>query len=559
MQVRFDALYGLDLIIEDVDPSYTLGDLAAKLARIPQRLVDERIYGSNQALLPPIEFLQVAVISPDTSARLGDFRRETDRLQRVGPCNIAFFGATFQGLDVPASMRVAFDEALAAHRLLAFDPMVIIRGGGSVTDLAWLNDFDVARMLCSSPIPVLTGIGHERDSTILDEVAHRRLDTPSKAALYIMSSIRDNAVEAMAAVERIKLQVGPILARERTAVETQAERIKTGAKTAVGRAEADRERSIVLIRTSTFYRLQQERAAVEVQATRLRDGSSSVLQRASKDREEFMNLIRTSAGHHAREAALWLGAERGRLANLADRAACEAGSRLKGEIDAVVHRAQMRIADQEKTANILALKAESAIDAARCDLEHNLTELRRESSRSAEKAADHLSAGLAEIEAGAASMVEAARTNVDGQLRLVMGLGPNPTLRRGFAIATADRSPGVQTRPTPPASACISTTAPFGCRMTNFREGTNRERESRRHELQQELQAAERDFRLALAAVGSRHRPARPEGRDGDAGQQRCARLGSTPCRSPCPSVSNRTQPSWKLHLRMGTRSRSLL
>lgn len=178
VQVRFDALHGLDLIIEDVDPSYTLGDLAAKLARIRQRLADECIYGTNQALPPPVEFLRVAVIGPETSAGLGDFRRETDRLQRAGLCDFAFFGATFQGAAVAASIRAAFDEALAAHGKSAFDALVIIRGGGSVTDLAWLNDLDVAQMLCSSPIPVLTGIGHERDSAILDEVAHRRFAPP---------------------------------------------------------------------------------------------------------------------------------------------------------------------------------------------------------------------------------------------------------------------------------------------------------------------------------------------------------------------------------------------
>lgn len=254
-----------------------------------------------------------------------------------------------------------------------------------------------------------------------------------------MSSIRDNAVDAMAAVDRIKLQLGRVLARECTAIETLAERIKTGARTVVGRAEAERERAIVLIRTGTSYQLKQERSAVEVQATGLREGSSSILRRASEDREEFMKLTRTPAGHQAREAALSLDAERGRLASLADQAACEAGSRLKGEIDAVMHRAQMRVGEQaaivERTAGILALKAESAMDAARCDLEHNLAELRRESGLLVEKAADDISTVLAEIEAGAASMAETIRTTVEGQMRLVLGLGPNSTLRRGFAIA----------------------------------------------------------------------------------------------------------------------------
>ena len=177
VQVRFDVLYGLDLVIEDVDPSYTLGDLAAKLARIRQHLIDERIFARNQSLPAAIEFFHVAVISPQTSAGLGDFRRETDRLQQAGLCDFEFFGATFQGMDAPSSIRTAINEALASHRHQAFDAIVIIRGGGSVMDLAWLNDLELARMLCVLPISFLTGIGHERDSTILDEVAHRMFDT----------------------------------------------------------------------------------------------------------------------------------------------------------------------------------------------------------------------------------------------------------------------------------------------------------------------------------------------------------------------------------------------
>src|SRR4029077_6206317 len=91
--VRFDPLYGLDLIIEDVDPSYTLGDLAAKLARIRQKLQEAGLYDLNKGLPAPVEYVRVAVISPETSAGLGDFRRETDLLQNAGLCDFHFFQA----------------------------------------------------------------------------------------------------------------------------------------------------------------------------------------------------------------------------------------------------------------------------------------------------------------------------------------------------------------------------------------------------------------------------------------------------------------------------------
>lgn len=183
VRVRFDPLYGLDLIIEDVDPSYTLGDLAAKLARIREKLLAMGLYARNKQLLTPVEFVRVAVISPETSAGLGDFRREADRLQPARLCQFCLFPASFQGVEAPSSIQTATFEALSSHKKEPFDALVVIRGGGSVTDLAWLNDMDLAKLLCQSPVPIFTGIGHERDNTILDEIAHTRFDTPSKVAL----------------------------------------------------------------------------------------------------------------------------------------------------------------------------------------------------------------------------------------------------------------------------------------------------------------------------------------------------------------------------------------
>jgi exodeoxyribonuclease VII large subunit len=161
-RVRFDALYGLDLIMEDVDPSYTLGDLAAKLARIREKLQETGLYRRNKQIPAPVEFVRVAVISPETSAGLGDFRREADMLQSAKLCDFHLFPATFQGVETSSSIQSAVLKALTAHKQRQFDALVIIRGGGSVTDLAWLNDLDLARLLCQSPVPIFTGIGPGR-------------------------------------------------------------------------------------------------------------------------------------------------------------------------------------------------------------------------------------------------------------------------------------------------------------------------------------------------------------------------------------------------------------
>jgi len=196
VRAEFHIQYGVSVMVEDVDPTYTLGDMAAKLAGIRQTLTAEKIIDHNKQLLVPQEFVSVAVVAPRQAAGLGDFRREADLLQRFGLCEFHYYFATFQGQTASVSVSEAFEQAVAAHETKHFDALVIIRGGGAVTDLAWLNELVLARLVCRSPVAVITGIGHERDSTILDEVACLRLDTPSKVISYIFTRIKQNAQQA---------------------------------------------------------------------------------------------------------------------------------------------------------------------------------------------------------------------------------------------------------------------------------------------------------------------------------------------------------------------------
>jgi exodeoxyribonuclease VII large subunit len=327
-RVRFDPLYGLDLIIDDVDPSYTLGDLAAKMARVRECLQRAGLYDRNRRLPTPAEFVRIAVLSPETSAGLGDFRREADLLQIGQLCEFHLFSATFQGVDAASSIQTAVLRALTAHQRTPFDALVVIRGGGSVTDLAWLNDLELATLLCQSPIPVFTGIGHERDHTILDEIAHTRFDTPSKVALHIRATIQDNALDALEAWQRLNGLIGRILHRERSLIATQQERLETGVR--------------------------------------------SLFLRVERDQESFFKLIQTASAAQIRQATIGLDAEKGRL--------------------------------MEDTKRALAA------------------------------AADELERSLDVIAAGAVAITDAARKDLDNYARIVVGMGPQSTLKRGFTI-----------------------------------------------------------------------------------------------------------------------------
>ena len=433
-RVRFDPLFGLDLIIEDVDPSYTLGDLAAKLARIRERLVEER----------PLR----AEPGPPRPRRVRPGRRHQPRdlggpgrlppgdrpaPATPGSASSVFFGATFQGLDAPSSIRTAVNEALAAHRQRPFDALVIIRGGGSVTDLAWLNDLELARLVCRSPIPVFTGIGHERDNTILDEIAHRRFDTPSKVALHITTTIKDNALAAVTAFEQIKLQVARILTRERTALAT-----RPIGSSGVGRLTGR-------VRPESSWSL-SARPPLPAPGRADGDRPGRAIKTASVGRpagRTTRSSWRRSARrqYQLREATQALEAGYVRLIGTADQTLCEASLGLKQAMrgDRPPLRAATRRAeggDREGGAR------------------HRLAGRRRRSRRRAVTSTTRRPrwAGMrqrwsrrpptdlecdldARSPEGRPRSVEAARREIEAFARLVVGLGPQATLRRGFTIA----------------------------------------------------------------------------------------------------------------------------
>ncbi len=206
-RVEFHPQYGLSLFIDDIDPTYTLGDMAAKLAKIREVLLGEKIFDRNKQIPKPIDFTRVAVISPQNAAGLGDFNREAQILAKYNLCEFVYFTAQFQGEVAPAQISKALASAIDQHAQQAFDAIVIIRGGGALSDLAWLNNEQLARAVCLCPVHVMVGVGHERDYTILDEVAGERFDTPSKVAHRIFNLITGNAMDAEANYAEISRKV----------------------------------------------------------------------------------------------------------------------------------------------------------------------------------------------------------------------------------------------------------------------------------------------------------------------------------------------------------------
>ena len=208
VKARFDPQYGFSVNVEDIDSSYTLGDIARRYQQILERLTSEGLANKNKLLPTPFDIQNVLVIAPENAAGLGDFKKDADALDKAGVCHFVYHNATFQGNTAAVSIAESLANALrqwAREFNAAPDLIVIIRGGGAVNDLAYLNDYDLAALLCKRSVPIWVGIGHEKDRTILDEVAHRSFDTPSKVIGGIRNVIIERTQEVLESLQTIKL------------------------------------------------------------------------------------------------------------------------------------------------------------------------------------------------------------------------------------------------------------------------------------------------------------------------------------------------------------------
>lgn len=194
--VNIHPRFGFALYIHDINPSFTLGEQEAKLNQIRLQLKQQGLWPLNKQLPLAKDFFRIAVLAPAQAAGLGDFRNDANAIEAAGLCEFVYMYAQFQGQQTLITMQQTFQQLLHEYQQQTYDALVIIRGGGAKQDLMFLNEFELARAVCQFPVPVFTGIGHERDHTILDEVAYRSFDTPSKVIAFIRDAIIASATQA---------------------------------------------------------------------------------------------------------------------------------------------------------------------------------------------------------------------------------------------------------------------------------------------------------------------------------------------------------------------------
>ncbi len=185
--VEFQEVYGFTLNIKDIDPSFTLGDIARKRIEVIRRLEEEGVMDMNKELQLPLVPQRLAIISSPTAAGYEDFVNQLDNNQLGFKIYHKLFQAIMQGNDAEQSMISALDQVYAYEDF--FDAVVIIRGGGSSADLMCFDGYWLAYHIAQFPLPVITGIGHERDESVADMVAHTKLKTPTAVAEFIIDQM----------------------------------------------------------------------------------------------------------------------------------------------------------------------------------------------------------------------------------------------------------------------------------------------------------------------------------------------------------------------------------
>lgn len=370
----FKPQFGFSIEIDAIDSDYTLGDLEARKREIRERLQHEGLFELNRQLPTPWDYHLVLVVAPEGGAGLGDFQAEAKRLEAGGICRFVYVHSRFQGDGAAAEIRMELLGALERmdQEGLHPDAVAIIRGGGAINDMAWLNDYALVRAVCELDVPVLTGIGHERDNTVLDEVANTRFDTPSKVIAGIERLILQRAQEAKGLFAELVGEARRAMGNTRRVVVEHYTAIETGARQQIA--------------------LSRQRSAEMLAQLKL----------------DAIQAVRTDAEQTERDMA--------DVRRLATQQLGQARSRVPALLAEISSEARQTLQTARAT-----IKADRTfvIDRAVADLRYTK---------------DTTARAFEDIGTQARKAVVEARTGSQALMREIAGQGPEKTLGRGFAL-----------------------------------------------------------------------------------------------------------------------------
>lgn len=337
VSVEFHELYGYSLTVQDIDPTYTVGDMARRRREILKQLEEEGVLTLNKELELPLLTQRIAVISSATAAGYGDFCNQLEH----NPYGFVFyphlFPAVMQGERVEQSIIAALD-AINAQRD-NWDVVVIIRGGGATSDLSGFDTYDLAANCAQFPLPIITGIGHERDDTVLDSVSHTRVKTPTAAAEFLINHLHDTADTLEDYASFILQAVSTRMEREKNRLTRLVERIPMQTRIRLTNEHYRGERMIKQLETALQSRLTKEKHHLQLIETRLGIVSQRRLVQEDHRLQLLEQQLKTASPEHLLKRGYSITLKDGKV--VTDVSVLQPGDELttrfsKGEIKSIV-------------------------------------------------------------------------------------------------------------------------------------------------------------------------------------------------------------------------------
>lgn len=242
INLDFHERYGLKMVIEDIDPNYTMGQVELNRQKIITKLKEEGVYDLNNSLELPSILQRVAVIASERSAGYADFMKQLEQNAYDYDFEVALYDSAVQGRNVESDFVAAFADI--ADNLEAYDCVVIIRGGGSKLDLSGFDNYNIASAIARCNLPVITGIGHEIDETVSDMVAYEALKTPTAVASYLIDKCAYYEGEINQLSELLKLDTLQRLKQEESQLKLIQQEINLAPKSLLEREKLGLETTI---------------------------------------------------------------------------------------------------------------------------------------------------------------------------------------------------------------------------------------------------------------------------------------------------------------------------
>ena len=275
VKLSFSELYGYALNVIDIDGSYTLGDQAQRRQEILRRLEEDGIINDNKTLPLPTLLKRIAVVSSTSAAGYGDFCRQLLENEWGLAFRVQLFPAVMQGQHVPESISAALMQI--ADEAEAWDAVVVIRGGGATSDLSDYDSYSLAACVAQHPLPIIIGVGHDRDETVLDHVAHTSVKTPTAAAAFILEHQLEQLSLLRDLQQRIPLAASSRMQGEDRRLALLRQRLPSVVALRLQREHQRLERSSLLLPISATRVVTQEKHRLELLSQRLESLNPEVL------------------------------------------------------------------------------------------------------------------------------------------------------------------------------------------------------------------------------------------------------------------------------------------